>query len=219
MNAPGYEYCTALQAASSNCSPNSLCRTWGEGVCMYDTSLQASRPDHSPGGILKLLLERGADVNIKGGFYGTALQAASVGGNKNTVHMCLEHGFNVNAWAGKFGSALIAASNQGHKQIVELLLESGANANLHGRTHCSALIAATASGHKYIIEKLLERGADVKIWSTGYKCALQTAAQGGYTEIAQLLLAHSAIYRDGDGDSMDSPSDDESMCICDSDGS
>jgi ankyrin repeat protein len=40
--------------------------------------------------IVKLLLERGADVNAQGGYYGNALQAASYGGHKELFSCCLK---------------------------------------------------------------------------------------------------------------------------------
>ncbi|KAJ6016374.1 hypothetical protein N7540_010965 [Penicillium herquei] len=42
--------------------------------------------------IMQILLERGADVNAQGGFYGNALLAARSGGNYTLVQMLLERG-------------------------------------------------------------------------------------------------------------------------------
>jgi ankyrin repeat protein len=52
-----------------------------------------SRQHHSYGneGIVKLLLENGAEVNAKGGEYGNALQAASFRGNEAIVKLLLEN--------------------------------------------------------------------------------------------------------------------------------
>ncbi|PWO15022.1 hypothetical protein PtrARCrB10_12117, partial [Pyrenophora tritici-repentis] len=47
--------------------------------------------------IVKLLLNKGADVNAQGGEYGNALQAASAGGHEAIVKLLLDKGAGVNA--------------------------------------------------------------------------------------------------------------------------
>jgi Ankyrin repeats (many copies) len=74
---------------------------------------------------VRLLLEKGADVNAQGGggFYGNALQAASYGGHDQVVQRLLEAGADVNAQGGGgfYGNALQAASYGGHDQVVQRL--------------------------------------------------------------------------------------------------
>jgi ankyrin repeat protein len=71
----------------------------------------------------KLLLQKGADVDIQGGYFGNALEAASAGGTWLTVKMLLEVG-------AEFGSALQAAVANGQNPITTLLLENGAEVKL-----------------------------------------------------------------------------------------
>jgi hypothetical protein len=61
---------------------------------------------------LRLLLAAGADVNIQGGEYGNALQAAvaSPSADIKIVGRLISADANVNAQGGKFGSALFAAA-------------------------------------------------------------------------------------------------------------
>lgn len=75
---------------------------------------------------MQLFLKHGADVNVQGGVYGNALQAASYCGDETTVRLLLEHGAHVNAQGGEYENALNAAKKMGHRSIVKLLEENGA---------------------------------------------------------------------------------------------
>jgi ankyrin repeat protein len=67
-----------------------------------------SRQHHMEGheAIAKLLIEKGADVNAQGGFYGNALQAASYEGHEAIAKLLIEKGADVNAQGGYYGNAL-----------------------------------------------------------------------------------------------------------------
>ena len=78
------------------------------------------------------LLNKGADVNIRGGQYGNsgqcdnALQAAAWAGI----------GADVNIEGGRHGNALQAAALPANVDAVQLLLNSGANSNTYMAMHC-----------------------------------------------------------------------------------
>ncbi|OAL48192.1 purine and uridine phosphorylase, partial [Pyrenochaeta sp. DS3sAY3a] len=78
--------------------------------------------------VVRLLINKGANVNAQGGHYGSALQAASEEGHEQIVRLLINKGADVNAQCGYYGSALQAAS-QGHEQIVRLLIDKGADVN------------------------------------------------------------------------------------------
>ena len=65
-------------------------------------------------------------VNVQGGFFGNALQAASSEGHDKVVQMLLDAGADVNAQGGDYGNALQAASSFGHETVVRKLLAAGA---------------------------------------------------------------------------------------------
>jgi hypothetical protein len=144
--------------------------------------------------ITKLLLEKGANVNVKSGTHGNALQAAAAEGHEQVVKMLLDKGANVNARGGHYGNALYAASASGHKQIVKVLLDAGANFNAYGKDYNITLHAASAEGYKEIVELLLTAGAEVDAESDdyNYRYALQAASAGGREEIVKLLLSAGA---------------------------
>jgi ankyrin repeat protein len=71
------------------------------------------------------LLARGANVNARGGHYGTALQAAAVYGHHQTVKTLMEWGADVNIQGGEYGDALTAAYESGCEQTILLLEGEG----------------------------------------------------------------------------------------------
>lgn len=102
--------------------------------------------------IVQLLITNGDDVNLQGGHYGSALQAAAYRGQENTVQLLLTNGANVNLQGGDYDSALQAASFRGFENIV-------ANVNLRGWKHSCALQAALHFEHKNIVQLLLTNRA------------------------------------------------------------
>ena len=74
---------------------------------------------------MQLLLEKGADVNMLGGKFGTALQAAAYH-HRPYVEMLLKHGADPTLKGGKYGSAIGAAKAKGFNRVVELLAQHGA---------------------------------------------------------------------------------------------
>ncbi|KAJ6118823.1 hypothetical protein N7471_013443 [Penicillium samsonianum] len=144
------------------------------------------------GMIVKLLLERGADVNAQSGLDGNALQAACYQGHDKIVQMLLERAADVNAQGGRYGNALQAACYRGHDKIVQMLLERAANVNAQGGHFGNAFQAACSGGHDKIAQMLLGRGADVNAQGGDYGNALQAACYGGQDKIVQMILERGA---------------------------
>ena len=69
---------------------------------------------------MQLLLEKGADINSNGYFYGSALHAASYFGRTAVVKLLLKNGADINA-RGEHGTAMEAAKMCGHNGAVRLL--------------------------------------------------------------------------------------------------
>jgi ankyrin repeat protein len=78
------------------------------------------------GSVLRLLLEHGADINVRTKAGRTPLHRASYNGALEVVRLLLEHGSGVKV-KDKFGeTALQNAAEEGHDKVVELLREHGA---------------------------------------------------------------------------------------------
>ncbi|KAJ7112601.1 ankyrin repeat-containing domain protein [Mycena epipterygia] len=142
--------------------------------------------------IVRLLLEKVADVNAADAEDGSALHAASGGGHTETVCLLLEKGADISAECGRYGNALQAAAYNGSPELVRLLLKEGADVNAAGGYYGSALQAASYQGSPEVVQLLLENGADVNAEGGHYGSALQAASYQGSPEVVQLLLENGA---------------------------
>ncbi|KAI4760339.1 hypothetical protein E4T52_04091 [Aureobasidium sp. EXF-3400] len=144
------------------------------------------------GEMVEKLLQKGADVNMQGGYHANALQAASAEGRDKVVQMLLEHDANVNAQGGHYGNALQAAATEGHVKVVQMLLEREADFNAQGGHYGNALQAASAKGRNEVVQMLLECNADVNSQGGPYGSALQAASAKGHDKIVRMLLERNA---------------------------
>ena len=139
-------------------------------------------------------------VNIQGGRYGNALQAASSGGHEKVVQRLLDQGADINAQGGRYGSALQAASSEGHEKVVQRLLDQGADINAQGGYFGNALQAASFRGHEKVIHMLLDHGADINAQDEYLGNALQAASLRGHEKAVQILLSKGADVNAHGGD-------------------
>ena len=139
-----------------------------------------------------MLLEKGADVNVKTGYGSTALGLASWNGDTEIVRMLLEKGADVNAKDAKGSTALMKASLNGYTKVVSILLEKGADVNAKHNNRSTALIKASWDGHTEIVRMLLEKGADVNAKDADGSTALIKASLNGHTKVVSMLLEKGA---------------------------
>lgn len=113
-----------------------------------------------------MLLNSGADVNVPGRDYGSALQAASAKGNVEIFQLLLDRGAEINAQGDRelekgsgpgvkqnfkqHGDPLQAASAGGHYETVRLPIDSGAEFNAQNKDYGTALEAAQKNGQDRI---------------------------------------------------------------------
>ncbi|KAF7966839.1 hypothetical protein HWV62_36913 [Athelia sp. TMB] len=143
--------------------------------------------------IARLLLHRGVNVNVEGGSYGTALQAACARGHLELAKLLLDNGADINIVGGRYGTALQAACAGGYLEFAQLLLVKGSDVNAVGGFFGTALQAACARGRLELTKLLLDNGADLNVVGGEYRTALQAAYTRNYCEIIKLLKARMAI--------------------------
>lgn len=93
-----------------------------------ETALMAA-VEHHHADVAQLLLDRGANANLKDSKGNTALIQAAMDGDTILVMALLSRGANVNAQNDYAETPLSDAVINGHSDVVKLLLDHGANAN------------------------------------------------------------------------------------------
>lgn len=131
-----------------------------------------------------ILTEGSVDINARGGYYGTALQAASAQGYKGVVQTLLDKNADVNAEDGWYGTAVFAAASEGGLEVMQVLLSRGDEVKITADVVEAA--AENGSSGKEVMALLLEkRGDEVKITADVVKAA---AGNEGSGEVMAFLL-------------------------------
>ncbi|KAJ7019589.1 ankyrin repeat-containing domain protein [Mycena alexandri] len=162
-------------------------------VDAYEDAQAAAESGHES--IIKLLIDRGADMNTGAT---RALVAASKGGRESIINLLIDRGADMKTGATR---ALVAASKGGHESIVQLLIDHGADVNAGGRR---ALVAASEGGHESVaygqhqqagmralFKLLVDRGAGLNAG------ALMAASAGGHESVVRLLIHYGADVNAG----------------------
>ncbi|THZ28559.1 hypothetical protein D6C89_02537 [Aureobasidium pullulans] len=140
--------------------------------------------------IVQLLLDRGADVDTRGGKFRAALCDAALYDNVEVVRMLLQRGADPSLRDKRFGGALQAACyfRHGNFNLVQLLLDNGTDVNVRGGRYGNALCAAVYNGHVESAHMLLDRGAHIDMRGGKYGNALQIAIKKHLDDIRKRLL-------------------------------
>ena len=137
---------------------------------------------------VRLLLEKGADPNLRNDASATALMWAIPDLEK--TQLLIEHGADVNARSDDARTPLlIAAGRTGSRPVVKLLIDRGANPSAKAPGNVAdrnPLTEAASSADEEVIRLLIEKGADAK---AAAPLGLSFAAAAGCTKCADLLLA------------------------------
>jgi len=159
--------------------------------------------------IMKLLLQKGADIKKKGPNGTTALGLVcrdielGIQEAVRSAKLLLENGAPTDAQDDDGDSSLIAAAGNGRHELVELLLAYGASMDIVNKNELTALVAAASKGHAEEVRLLLETGtkAGAESSSPYTETALFVASSGGHFAAVRNLLDHGArvdwVYVDG----------------------
>jgi len=141
---------------------------------------------------LKLLLQKGADVNAKNKDDGTPLHKAIILENIEIIKLLLEKGAKINILDKNGVSALYIAVYNNNKDIVELLLQYGADVNALNIYDISPLYIAIYNENKDMVELLLKNNDDINAKDNNGQTPLHIAVYKNNSNIVKLLLQNDA---------------------------
>ena len=139
--------------------------------------------------VVRLLLEKGADIEIKAKYREMALPMAVKRGHDSIVHLLLEKGANINAKGMHGETALMNAARTGNKALMQRLLENGADTNAENNLGWTALTIAPNRDYVWL---LLEYGADVNAKDHLGSTALMKQVWHGDINAVRMLLESGA---------------------------
>ncbi len=144
---------------------------------------------------IKLLIEKGADVNTGTRFGWTALIWACRNGRTKVAELLIEKGAEPDKPHICGDSPLKWACRNGHIEVVKLLIEKGADLDKQDFSGNTALMIACRNHHTDIAKQLIENGADMdkqdNKGNTGLIWACRSRS-GRANKIAELLIEKGA---------------------------
>ena len=155
--------------------------------------LWAARNGHID--MLKLLLDKGADVETAGYNGMRALHHVCNSSKEKCVEILLEADANPNATDDANSTPLHWAAARGVLNIVVRLSDKGADPNVATKTGVRPIHKACIYGQFQIVKKLVECGADVDVQDNEGNTALHYAARMGFIECVKALVANNANKR------------------------
>lgn len=110
--------------------------------------------------VVRLLLERGALVDLARDDGATPLFMACVQGHKIVAQLLLEHDAAADHANNDGITPLFVAIMSGHENVVRVLLEGGATVDLASNNGVTPLLLARRRGHLAIVQLLCSHGAN-----------------------------------------------------------
>ncbi|KAM5364137.1 hypothetical protein ACJZ2D_011638 [Fusarium nematophilum] len=148
---------------------------------------------------VRLLLEKGADLEAEDGYGSTALSLAAYKGHEAVARMLLERGADLEARDRQHGTPLLRATKHGQVAVVRLLLEKGANLDATNKFGSTPLSWAAYNGQEAVVRLLLEEGADLEATNNFGDTPLSLAAGNGHEAVVRLLLEKGADVKAENG--------------------
>lgn len=146
--------------------------------------------------IIKLLLERGARLDILGA---SALYQAVFAGHETSVALLVDAGVDIDTSSVRGASALITAVQRGNPQLVKLLLEKGASPKMRKSCIATSFGLALLYGEKDIISILMDYDVDFTAKDEYHNCTpLENAFASLDVSVVRLLSKNVAALGDMD---------------------
>jgi ankyrin repeat protein len=137
----------------------------------------------------RLLLQYGADPNVRSTGSTTMLHQAAISEEADLCSVLLSHGADVNTMDDEGNTALHYAATSGSVACVRTLLKAGADVDVKQQQGLTAVHWACHKGHAEVLELLLVWGADGNAVAEEGATGLHLAANRGHLAAVKVLLA------------------------------
>jgi ankyrin repeat protein len=148
-------------------------------------------------GMMKLLLEKGADVDAKGAKGNTLLHCASLDGEEKVVELLLKYEPKINAKNDNGWTPLHRAALRGRLDVAKLILEfkpkdekEKPDVDTQSKKGNTPLHVASIAGKREMVELLLNCNANRNIGEEHGWLPYDVAEKNGHAKIADLLSPH-----------------------------
>lgn len=142
--------------------------------------------------LVRILLDAGAQPNVKDGFGRTPLGLAALGGHHRIAVILLGRGARPDAREDNGATPLHHASSLGFDAIVGALMDAGADVEARDRPGHTPLINAVRNGRASTVKLLLDRGANPELAGKDRLSPLYWAVYRRNRAIADALVAAGA---------------------------
>jgi ankyrin repeat protein len=153
-----------------------------DGNTLLHAAVVGGHPD-----IMRELLHRGANVDLRNDDGSTPLMAAAERGAQLQVKLLLDHSADPNRQTSQGVTALMSAMAHRQKSVLPLLLGASANVDIQTVAGDTALMVGAMYGADGCLQLLLDAGADCNLANDEGQTALRLAEMKGHAS-TQLLL-------------------------------
>ncbi|MBV2146268.1 MAG: ankyrin repeat domain-containing protein, partial [Wolbachia endosymbiont of Pissodes strobi] len=149
---------------------------------------------------VKLLLDRGANIEVQDKFRYTPIFLATQSGKWSVVELLLDRGANIDAQDEKGQTLLHFAASGNNLDMVQFLLNRGANIEVQDKFAWTPILSAAQSGKWDVVKLLISNGAKFNNEITYQGTPLHFAVQEGNLDMVRFLLDEGADIESQDKD-------------------
>ncbi|CAH0047285.1 unnamed protein product [Clonostachys solani] len=138
--------------------------------------------------VVRLLVEKGADLTIAQTAGWTPIHSAVTGGYDDVVELLVRSGADITTADSDGWTLLHKAAKNGNIELAKLLMSNGADAAAKNDCGWPPLLIAAEMGHCEVIQMLIDKGVNTMVAQNDGWTPLHVAAGNGHLEAAKLLI-------------------------------